>query len=116
LGGIYLALATLAFALMFETVLRPLEWVSGGQRPPRVPRPTIGGIDFSDNKNFFLLALVLLALVTLFVLVLKRDSTGRFLDALRGSETAAASIGINPFAAKVVAFSVSAGIAGFGGA
>jgi ABC-type branched-subunit amino acid transport system permease subunit len=35
---------------------------------------------------------------------------------LRGSEIAASSIGINPFAAKVVAFSVSAGIAGFGGA
>jgi len=115
LGGIYLALATLAFALMFETVLRPLNWVSGGQRPPRVPRPTIGSIDFSDDKNFFLLCLVLLALVALFVLVLKRGSTGRFLDALRGSETAAASIGINPFAAKVAAFSVSAGIAGFGG-
>jgi len=116
LGGIYLALATLAFALMFETVLRPLDWVSGGTRPPRVPRPTIGGIDFSDDKNFFLLALVLLALVALFVLVLKRGTTGRFLDALRGSETAASSIGINPFAAKVVAFSISAGIAGFGGA
>jgi branched-subunit amino acid ABC-type transport system permease component len=116
LGGIYLALATLAFALMFETVLRPLDWISGGSRPPRVPRPTIGGIDFSDNKNFFLLALAILATVALFVLVLKRGSTGRFLDALRGSETAAASIGINPFAAKVVAFSVSAGIAGFGGA
>jgi branched-subunit amino acid ABC-type transport system permease component len=116
LGGIYLGLATLAFALMFEYVLRPLDWVGGGTRPPRVPRPTIGGIDFSNNKTFFLLTLALLAFVSVFVLVLKRGSTGRFLDALRGSETAASSIGINPFAAKVVAFSVSAGIAGFGGA
>ena len=39
LGGIYLALATLAFALMFETVLRPLDWVSGGRKPPRVSPP-----------------------------------------------------------------------------
>jgi branched-subunit amino acid ABC-type transport system permease component len=116
LGGIYLGLATLAFALMFEYVVRPLDWIGGGTRPPRVPRPTIGAIDFSDNKNFFLLALVILAVVALLVLVLKRGTTGRFLDALRGSETAASSIGINPFAAKVVAFSVSAGIAGFGGA
>jgi branched-subunit amino acid ABC-type transport system permease component len=116
LGGIYLGLATLAFALMFEYVLRPLDWIGGGTRPPRVPRPTLLGIDFSDDKKFFILAAALLAIVSVFVLVLKRGSTGRFLDALRGSEVAAATIGINPFAAKVVAFSVSAGIAGFGGA
>jgi branched-subunit amino acid ABC-type transport system permease component len=116
LGGIYLGLATLAFALMFEYVLRPLDWIGGGTRPPRVPKPTLLGVDFSDNKNFFLLALAMLAIVAVFVLVLKRGTTGRFLDALRGSEIAASSIGINPFAAKVVAFSVSAGIAGFGGA
>ena len=34
LDGVYLALATLAFALMFESVLVPLGWVSGGVGPP----------------------------------------------------------------------------------
>jgi ABC-type branched-subunit amino acid transport system permease subunit len=42
-------------------------------------------------------------------------TTGRYLAALRGSETAAASIGISQFRARVTAFSLSAGIAGLGG-
>jgi len=108
-------LATLAFALMFETVLRPLDWVSGGFRPPRVPRPVIGSLDFSDDKAFFVLVVVLLALTSLVVLAVKRGTTGRMLEAVRGSEVAAASLGINPFGRKVLAFTLSGAIAGFGG-
>ncbi len=115
LGGIYLALATLAFALMFEFVVRPLDWVSGGFRPPRVPRPEIAGIDFTDDTSFFLLALGLLGIASLLVLAWKRGTTGRLLDAVRGSEVAASAVGINPFGRKVVAFALSAAIAGFGG-
>ncbi len=39
LGGIFLALATLAFAFMFESIFVPLDWVSGGVLPTKVPRP-----------------------------------------------------------------------------
>jgi len=115
LGGIYLALATLAFAVMFENVLKPQEWVSGGTRPPKVPRPMIVGINFNDNKLFLLLCMILLALVATAVVLVKHGTTGRFLDALRGSETAAQSLGISPAQTKVLAFAMSAGIAGFGG-
>lgn len=115
LGGIYLALATLAFALMFEYVVRPLDWVSGGFRPPRVPRPQIASIDLSSDRAFFVLALVALTIVAVLVRAWKHGATGRVLDAVRGSEIAASSVGINPFGRKVLAFSLSAGIAGFGG-
>lgn len=115
LSGIYLALATLAFALMFESVVKPLEWVSGGSRPPKVPRPLIAGIDFADNRYFFLFCVALLAVVSGIVVLIKNGTTGRYLDALRGSEMAATSIGISPAKAKITAFAVSAAIAGFGG-
>src|SRR5690606_34903881 len=49
------------------------------------------------------------------VVLVKRGTTGRFLDALRGSETAAQSLGISPARTKVIAFALSAAIAGFGG-
>jgi ABC-type branched-subunit amino acid transport system permease subunit len=58
---------------------------------------------------------IILAVVAGGVLLVKRGTTGRYLDALRGSEVAAASIGIDPRRARVTAFALSAGIAGLGG-
>jgi len=63
-----------------------------------------------------MLSLVVLAIVSTLVIFVRRGTTGRFLDALRGSETAATAIGINPATARVLAFALSAGIAGIGGA
>jgi branched-subunit amino acid ABC-type transport system permease component len=111
LGGIYLALATLAFALMFDSVLVPLDWVGGGAIPLRVPRP--GFIE--DDRVFFLFCVAMLAVVGTLVLLVRRGTTGKFLDALRGSETASAAIGISSARSRVLAFALSAGIAGFGG-
>jgi ABC-type branched-subunit amino acid transport system permease subunit len=115
LAGIYLSLATLAFALMFENVLVPIGWIGGGVTPVRVPRPLIGPFDLANNKSFFIFCMIVLAIVSVLVIFVRRGTTGHYLDALRGSETAAQSIGINPSKAKVVAFALSAGIAGLGG-
>jgi branched-subunit amino acid ABC-type transport system permease component len=111
LGGIYLALATLAFALMFDSILVPLDWVSGGPVPLDVPRPEFAAGDHA----FFLFCVVVLGIAGTLVLLVRRGTTGKFLDAVRGSETAARSIGINPSYQRVVAFALSAGIAGLGG-
>ncbi|MEX0665887.1 MAG: ABC transporter permease [Acidimicrobiia bacterium] len=112
LGGIYLALATLAFALMFDSVIVPLEAVGGGTLPPQAPRP-----DFLDgNETFFIFCVVLLAVVGTIVALVRRGTTGKFLDALRGSEAAATALGISAARARVTAFALSAAIAGLGGA
>jgi branched-subunit amino acid ABC-type transport system permease component len=116
LGGIYLALATLAFAFMFDSVLVPLDWVSGGRvLPTRVERPSVGPVDFASDHAFFLLSLGILGVVGVLVIFVRKGTTGRYLDALRGSEIAASSIGINPARARVTVFALSAGIAGLGG-
>lgn len=111
LGGIYLALATLAFALMFDSIFVPLDWVGGGAIPLRVPRPEI----LEDRRAFFLFSVAVLVVVGVLVILVRRGTTGKYLDALRGSETAASAIGISPARARVVAFALSAGIAGLGG-
>jgi branched-subunit amino acid ABC-type transport system permease component len=111
LGGIYLALATFAFALMFDSILVPLGWVSGGDLPLDVPRPEFA----QGDRAFFLLAVATLAIVGTLVLFVRKGTTGKFLDAVRGSEDAAASIGINSSSRRVLAFALSAGIAGLGG-
>jgi branched-subunit amino acid ABC-type transport system permease component len=115
LAGIYLSLATLAFALMFDNILVPVGWIGGGVTPVRVPRPVIGPFDLSNNKTFFVFALIVLTVVSVLVIFVRRGTTGHYLDALRGSPTAAQSIGINPARAKIIAFALSAGIAGLGG-
>jgi len=117
LGGIFLSLVTFAFALFFENVLVKLEWVGGGAIPVKVPRPLVGGIDFdASDKTFLVLALAVLTVLSIVVIAVREGTTGRTLDALRGSETAAVSIGISATRARIVVFALSAAIAGIGGA
>jgi branched-chain amino acid transport system permease protein len=111
LGGIYLALATLAFAFMFDSVLEKQDWVRGGRITLNVPRPSFA----SGDHAFFLLTLALLGILGVVVILIRIGTTGHYLDALRGSETAAASIGISRARWQVIAFAVSAAIAGLGG-
>lgn len=112
LGGIYLALATLAFALMFDTVFVPLDWVRGRDLAALpVSRPEL----FEDDRAFFLMCVAVLVVVGSLVILVRRGTTGKYLDALRGSETAAAAIGIGAAKARITAFALSAGIAGLGG-
>lgn len=120
LGGVWLAIATLAFAFFFDAVMVKLSWVGGGDtsllQGTRVPRPTLGPWDFADDKTFLVLALVVFTLVSLAVIQLREGTIGRTLRAIRGSELAAQSIGIAPARARIIAFAVSAFIAGLGGA
>jgi branched-chain amino acid transport system permease protein len=55
-------------------------------------------------------------IVSFAVVRIREGTVGRTLRALRGSEVAAASIGISPARARIVAYAVSAFIAGLGGA
>jgi ABC-type branched-subunit amino acid transport system permease subunit len=116
LRGLYLALATLAFALLASNVLFPQTWLGNGDTGVNVPRPKLGSIDFTDNRAFFLLAMVVFAICAVIVILVRKGTIGRYLAALRGSEVAAETIGINPARAKITIFALSAGIAGIGGA
>jgi branched-subunit amino acid ABC-type transport system permease component len=120
LGGVWFAIATLAFAFFFDSVMVKLSWIGGGDTAllegTRVPRPTIGPWDFANDLSFLALAVAVFVLVSFAVIRIREGTVGRTLRALRGSEVAAASIGISPARARIVAFAVSAFIAGLGGA
>jgi ABC-type branched-subunit amino acid transport system permease subunit len=80
-----------------------------------VPRPIVGPVDFTNPRAFFLLCAGILVVVAIVVVRVREGTTGRFLDALRGSDLAARTIGIAPARTKIVALALSAGIAGLGG-
>ena len=116
LGGVFLALATLAFALMADNVIFPLRSVGGGVSGLAIPRPQMLGIDFTADRAFFLLSMAVFIVCSFIVILVRKGTTGRYLAAMRGSEVAAATIGINANRAKIIVFALSAGIAGAGGA
>lgn len=120
LGGIWTAVATLAFAFFFDAVAIKFSWVGGGNtslmQGTRVPRPVLGPWDFADDRAFLVLAVVVFIVVSIVVVQIRGGTIGRTLRAIRGSEVAAQSIGISPARARVVAFAVSAAIAALGGA
>jgi branched-subunit amino acid ABC-type transport system permease component len=120
LAGVWVAIATLAFAFFFDAVMVRLPFVGGGDNSlltgTKVPRPVIGPWDFRDDKAFLVLAVIVFAVLAVVVIQLRSGTLGRTLLALRGSEIGAESIGISAGRARLIAFAVSGFIAGLGGA
>jgi ABC-type branched-subunit amino acid transport system permease subunit len=123
ISGLALALFTLAFALLCDQLLFNFSWSGNGQQGlENVPRPQIGSIDFlagigrdNGDRYFVILVTIVLAICMIGVILIQRGTLGRFLAAMRGSPTAAESMGINLTKAKITVFALSAGVAGLGG-
>lgn len=119
--GLYLAVATLIFAWMADAYLFTAPWLIGQGGSSSIEGQTIGrpgtvtAFDLSDKRVFYLVMLAAVA-ATLYAVVNLRDSkTGRAFFAIRGSEVAAVSLGIDITRYKLMAFAISGGIAGIAG-
>src|SRR5947209_2116216 len=118
LSGLFLAILTIAVALFFDKfLLAPGTWdsFSGGVSSWTVGRPSFLGMSLDDAYAFYLFTLAVFLLAALAVWNLSRSKTGRVLRAIRNSEIAAATSGVNLTAWKLVAFGISAGLAGLAG-
>ncbi len=116
LTGIYLVIATIAFGFIVEEVAARWESVTNGNEGMRVKPVDLFGSTLSrDGYGFYYLCLAALILVLLAALNLLRSPTGRAFVAIRDSETAAKSMGVNLAVYKVLAFSISAAITGLAG-
>ena len=92
------------------------ESVTNGNEGMRVKALDLFGWTVGrDSLAFYYLALALLVLVLLAALNLLRSPTGRAFLAIRDSETAAKSMGVNLAVYKVTAFAISAAITGMAG-
>jgi len=118
LSGLFLAILTIAVSLFFDKfLLAPGTWdsFSGGVSSWTVGRPSFLGISLEGAYAFYLFTLGVFLLAVLAVWNLSRSKTGRVLRAIRNSEIAAATSGVNLTVWKLAAFGVSAGLAGLAG-
>lgn len=114
LRGLHLALATLAFAQAMDVVFFKRALGFGGNL--KVDRPDLPGLDVADDRTFTVVVAAVLALAAVTVLAVRRRPFGRRLVALNDSPAACATMGVSVAATKLVVFTVSAAVAGLGGA
>jgi branched-chain amino acid transport system permease protein len=116
LQGIYLVIATISFAFIVEEVLARWESVTHGNEGMRVKTLSLLGQAVPrDGPAFYFLCLGVLILTIVGTLNLMRSPTGRAFIAIRDSETAARSMGVNVALYKVKSFAISAAITGLAG-
>lgn len=116
LRGLYLALATLAFAVLADNVFFQHEKVFGEFGSLRISRLELPGVSFASEQAYFVLLATVFAFVGVALLALRRGPFGRRLSALRDSPAACVTLGLDLTATKLTVFALSSAIAGLGGA
>jgi ABC-type branched-subunit amino acid transport system ATPase component/branched-subunit amino acid ABC-type transport system permease component len=126
LQGLYLALATMAFAQLAEYLFfdQPNVFGSG----PRTVHPlsvfgmhvshpfSFAGVKFPQDSGFLIFMSVVFGIVGMLVVWSRRSPYGRRLIAMRDSPSACATMGVNLTTTKFTVFGYSAALAGLSGA
>ncbi len=130
LKGDYLAIVTLAFGEIIKNLVNALYFGVDANGPHfsledsmhlNMDGGTIiikgaQGITGTPKNSNFTIGIILLLIVLFVVLNLINSRTGRAVMAIRDNRIAAESVGLNATKFKLLAFTISAAIAGIGGA
>jgi branched-chain amino acid transport system permease protein len=113
LRGLYLALATFAFAAIMDSAFFNESLGTGGSL--QIGRVKIPGVPTQSDHAFFMFSCVAFVLCAIGVPAVRRSAFGRMVVAANDSPAACATLGVNISFTKLIAFAVSAGIAGLAG-
>lgn len=124
LSGIYLALGTAAFAVFLDQwIFRMPNFDLGPWKikffqlgTVSVDHVRIFGVTLDDPRGQMILATICFVVCTGIVMLVHRSRFGRRLLAMRDSEAACATFGLDLLGTRLAVFMLSAAIAGFGGA
>jgi branched-chain amino acid transport system permease protein len=116
LGGIYLALTTLAFAEFTRWVLLHWNSVTFGAGGFETPNLDLSPLPIGPDQAIYYLSLIVCALMIVFGMRVVRSRVGRSFVAIRDGEVAAQALGISLLRYKTMAFALSAFYAGVAGA
>jgi branched-chain amino acid transport system permease protein len=116
LRGLYLAIATVLFALAMQYSVFPSHAVSSGSAGVAVPRLLWGDRYLTDNAVFASICFVLLVLAWVVDDNIVRTRVGRAFRVIKENEAVAQSFGVDVVRYKLMAFVVSGAMAGLAGA
>lgn len=112
--GLFLAVTTLAFASLAANVLLSQKFF-GGHLPQNIARPKILFLVTEDERAFYYLCLVGLALAVFVAQGLRKSRTGRVLIAMRDNERAAQTFGVSLVRTRLATFAIAGAMAAFAG-
>ncbi|MER5180756.1 branched-chain amino acid ABC transporter permease [Streptomyces sp. NPDC002896] len=132
LRGDYLAIVTLGFGEIFRIAVNNMDGDSGPDITngpngiPSIPdlnffgfnfgkAHDLGGFTLGRFANYYLLMVLIMAIVVLVYTRAADSRIGRSWIAIREDETAATAMGINGFRVKLIAFALGAALAGLAG-
>ncbi|MDE3102834.1 MAG: ABC transporter permease [Chloroflexota bacterium] len=116
LRGLYLALATLAFGLLVDSVLVGAADQTGGPSGlTGIPSFSLGALSVHGDVASYYLVWIVVAVVGVLLVDLARSDFGRALQAIRADQTAARALGIPVARYKTYAFVIAAGCASLAG-
>jgi branched-chain amino acid transport system permease protein len=132
LRGDYLAIVTLGFGEIFRIAVNNMDGDSGPDVTngpngiPAIPDLKLFGFDLGQSHdiggftlgrfaNYYLLMVLIMAIVVLVYTRAADSRIGRSWIAIREDETAATAMGINGFRVKLIAFALGATLAGLAG-
>ncbi len=113
--GPYLAMVTLAFGTIVQILINEMDWLTMGPIGLAVDKPRLFGEKLTTTQYYY----VVVSFVALALVCTGRWATshlGRAFEALRDSPIATECAGISVVRTKALAFSLSAAMAGVGGA
>lgn len=112
----FLSLITIAFAQIFQAVVKNWTSLTGGARGiVGIPSPTIFGFKFATQTSYYYLVLVVIAAIYILLKNLMHSSMGRAMQAVRDDEIGARAMGIDVNRYKIIAFVIGSVVAGVGG-
>lgn len=117
LKEIYFAFLTLAFQMMFHSII--LTWVSltGGDQGLMggIPRPVFWGIDLRDGSNFYVFCTIVFLVCVLILRQITQSPFGYTLRLIRDNPQRAEFLGVNVYRAKLISFVLAGSVASVGG-
>lgn len=115
--GIYFAMITLALAQVIYFLATQLPFTNGEDGIQGVPRGEfLGLIDLSNSTAMYLFSLGVFALAFVLIIRIVNSPFGQVLKSIRENEPRAISLGYDVDRYKLIAFTLSAALAGLGGA